>query len=120
MQDERKRELLDRAIQHFNRRRFFECHEVLEEIWLQEPPAQKPFYQGIIQIAAAFHHFKRGNLRGALSLMQAGAEKLRDYPANHEGVQLAGLLAGLSPWLERLQSGSPFEAPEFPALHRAG
>ena len=66
MDGKRKAEILKLGIGCFNRQEFFDCHEVLEEVWLAEPPEEKPFYQGLIQVAAAFHHYQRGNRRGSI------------------------------------------------------
>lgn len=102
MEPERKQELFQRGIACFNERRFFECHEVLEEIWLSETPEEKPFYQGLIQVAAGFHHYQNGNLTGAGSLTRQGLEKLAAFPPDHHRIDLAGLRARLAPWLEQL------------------
>lgn len=112
----RKRELFRRGIAHFNRGEFFTCHEVLEEIWLEESEAEKPFYQGIIQVAAGFHHFQRGNRTGFESLLRAGAEKLRQFPPDYHGLDLAALLVELGPWFECLENKGPLEAVPLPRL----
>jgi len=119
MDAERKREGFRRGIDCFNRQQFFPCHEVLEEIWLEEPPEEKPFYQGIIQVAAAFHHFQNGNLKGTRSLMAAGAEKLRRYPPDCHGLDVAGLLAQLDPWRLRLHQCQPLDALPLPIIQWA-
>ncbi len=105
----RKSETFWRGIERFNRREFFTCHELLEEIWLEEPEEEKPYYQGLIQVAAAFHHFLNGNRAGTESLLPAGVEKLRRYARDYNGIDLAGLLAALDPWLERLNLGQSLE-----------
>ena len=43
-----------KGIDEFNQQFFFECHETLEEIWLEEHGEERKFYQGIIQIAAGY------------------------------------------------------------------
>lgn len=63
----------------FNHHLFFEVHEVLEAQWLKETGEEKRFLQGLIQIAVAFYHCERGSLRGALSLLQDGLEKIASY-----------------------------------------
>lgn len=118
MDAQRKQETFRRGIDCFNRREFFTCHELLEEIWLEEPPEEKPFYQGVIQVAAAFHHFQNGNLKGLRSLLAAGTEKLRRYPPDSHGVDLAGLLAQLDPWLLRLHNRQPLDDLPLPTLRR--
>lgn len=112
----RKLELFQRGLDCFNQRHFFECHEVLEEIWLEESEEEKPFYQGLIQLAAAFHHFQKGNLRGALSLLRAGADKLRRYPPHYHGINLATLLAALAPWLDHLERQQPLDNLTVPTI----
>lgn len=119
MDPNRKRELFQRGLDCFNQREFFTCHEVLEEIWLEESEEEKPFYQGIIQIAAAFHHYLNGNLKGTLSLMTAGVEKLRRCPPDSHGLDLAAFLAALNPWLDHLASGLPTDHLPLPAIRSA-
>lgn len=117
MDAERKQELFRQGIDAFNRGRFFTCHELLEEIWLEESEAEKPFYQGLIQVAAGFHHLvEKKNPRGALSLMGAGAEKLRRYPPASHGLDLAAFLAALAPWLDRLEGSGPTDELTLPTI----
>ena len=73
----------------FNRRLFFEAHEVLEVIWL--PERRKPdgaFYQGLIQLAGAFVHLQKERLGPALALFKLAAANLQSYPASHRGLNL--------------------------------
>jgi len=117
MDPQRKSETFRRGIDCFNRREFFTCHEVLEEIWLEEPDAEKPFYQGLIQVAAGFHQLlEKQNPRGALSLIRRGAKKLEPLPPRHHGIDLAALLAALAPWLDRLERAQPTDALEPPVI----
>jgi hypothetical protein len=86
----------------FNARKFFQAHEVWEELWLQEPQPEKSFLQGLIQLAAACHHHSRGNARGARSLATAGLAKLARFPDDHRGLALAELRSQADRWLETL------------------
>jgi hypothetical protein len=72
----------------FNHHLFFEVHEVLEARWMLETGEEKRFLQGLIQIAVAFYHRERGNLRGALSLLQDGLEKIASHRPAFLGVEL--------------------------------
>ncbi len=122
MEAERKQENFRRGVECFNQRRFFECHEVLEAIWLEESGSEKPFYQGLIQVAAGFHQlFEKKNPRGAASLIRRGMKKLERYPPGHGGLELAALLAALDPWLAHLArtaSGEPPPVPTIPPARR--
>ena len=51
---------LQKGIEEFNQQLFFECHETLEEIWLEEHGEDRRFYQGIIQIAAGYYKLEQG------------------------------------------------------------
>jgi len=75
---ERKRELFQRGLAHFNRREFFTCHEVLEEIWLEETEEEKPFYQGLIQLAAGYVKLQQRHYKGALANLRKGLERFRE------------------------------------------
>src|ERR1700689_1652178 len=84
-------EKFQRGIAHFNAQEFFEAHEVWEEIWLVEAEPEKTFLQGIIQIAAAFHHYLRENPDGAESLLAAGIGKMSRFSARHHGLAIDDL-----------------------------
>lgn len=79
---------LIKGIEEFNQGLFFECHETLEEIWLEDHGQDREFYQGIIQIAAGYFKWDQGVLRGAIKLWRSGLEKLAPYPPSHLGVKL--------------------------------
>ena len=80
------------GIYEFNHGLFFECHETLEAIWLEEHGEDRLFYQGIIQIAAGYYKVEQGVLIGAIKLWRAGLEKLEPYGPAHLGVDLASLV----------------------------
>jgi uncharacterized protein len=90
----------------FNAGQFFEAHESWEAVWLRAPEPDKTFLQGIIQVAAAFHHYSRGNCRGARSLLAAGLGRLSRFPAVHRGIDLAALRAEAHTWSAALTAGS--------------
>jgi uncharacterized protein len=94
-----------RGLAYFNAQQFFEAHEAWEEVWLIEPEPEKTFLQGLIQLAAAFHHYGRGNLRGARSLLAAGIAKLARFPDDHRGLALEKLRAEAGQWAEILEEG---------------
>lgn len=91
------------GLEEFNTERFFEAHEAWEEVWLASAGTEKRFLQGIIQIAAAFHHYQRGNSRGACSLLEAGLSRLRDLPADHGGIALDQLCLAAAEWATALR-----------------
>jgi predicted metal-dependent hydrolase len=91
-----------RGITLFNAAKFFEAHEVWEELWLKETGPEKMFLQGLIQLAAAFHHHVRGNSRGRHSLLAAGLEKLGQFPDEHRGIAVEKLRSDALAWVQSL------------------
>ena len=59
----------------WNEGRFFDAHETLEPRWIRERDAG---LQGLIQLAAAFHHLQKGNARGARTMLQRAIPRLRN------------------------------------------
>jgi uncharacterized protein len=94
-----------RGVVQFNTRLFFEAHETWEEIWLASPEPEKTFLQGIIQIAAAFHHYGRGNTRGTRTLLEAGLRRLEGFPAIHNQISIEALRAEARIWADALTRG---------------
>ena len=59
---------------------YFECHEVLESLWLVAAGDERWRYQGLIHCAVALHQYRRGNWFGmARQWLRAGA-KLSHLP----------------------------------------
>jgi predicted metal-dependent hydrolase len=95
----------------FNQHRFFEAHEVLEDLWL--PVRRSPegaFYKGLIQLAGAFVHVKKNRAGPALALLKLAQDNLQQFPAAHEGLDLASVLATIDHWMSKLTSPSPDDA----------
>lgn len=103
------------GLQHFNATEFWEAHESWETLWLASTTDVKRFLQGLIQVAAAYHHVKRGTLRGAPRLFEAGMAKLAPFPHGFCGVEWrAGAHACPIP---RESACSPLD---FPKLREIG
>ncbi|MBC8867868.1 MAG: DUF309 domain-containing protein [Planctomycetes bacterium] len=81
------------GIQEFNRRDFFEAHEVWEDLWLDCEDSSRRFYQGLIQVAVCLHHFGNGNTRGARKLYHSSSGYLQKYGPKHLGLDIEKLLA---------------------------
>jgi uncharacterized protein len=84
-----------KAVDEFNDRYYFESHETLEDLWMVTPWPDRQFFQGIIQLAAAFVHFVRGEYPGIIKLLDGAAEKLTEFAPDHFGVDVTGLLEGI-------------------------
>ncbi len=99
------------GIRLFNEEDFFECHEVLEDLWQETLGAEKKFYQGLIQAAVALFHFGNENLGGARKLYQAAREKLDPYRPVYQGIDVDKFLAEMKHcFQELLESAQTYPA----------
>lgn len=56
---------------------YFECHEVLEEHWKKEAYRDRnSHWVGLIQLAVALYHYRRGNQPGAIRMITKAKNKL--------------------------------------------
>ena len=86
----------------YNERYFWEAHDAWEEAWLVEDGEVKRMFQGLIQVAAAYHNaFVRRRPGGAVKLLAAGLEKLEAIPDALGGLSLAAFRGALALDLER-------------------
>jgi len=97
---------------------FFEAHEHWESVWLRAEEPEKAFLQALIQVAASFHHYRRDNLAGTVSLLRRALRRLEKYPEAFAGVAVAPLRASIRLWLEALQQPDA-AAPPIPKLQLA-
>ncbi|WP_017813868.1 DUF309 domain-containing protein [Paenibacillus shenyangensis] len=94
---------------YFNRDRdYFECHEVLEELWLDK--GREPVYQGLLQVAVGLYHFRNGTihptynkLSGALKMLQSSYRKLAPYPPQMLGINMQKLLDDVQLYIQKLE-----------------
>ncbi|HJY83808.1 MAG TPA: DUF309 domain-containing protein [Candidatus Binatia bacterium] len=105
---------LRKGVLLFNHQLFFEVHEVLEVQWVKEAGEERRFLQGLIQIAVAFYHLSNHNLRGALSLLHDGVEKISPHQPAFLGIEVQDFIAELDTCqseLLRLESEEPLHFP---------
>ena len=102
--DEAEREAFRRGVDEFNRGLFFECHDTLEDVWSGIRGPARDFFQGLIQVAVAFHHVSNGNAAGALSMIDRALGRFRAYPARYFGFDLDAQRAELLAWRDRLKT----------------
>ena len=88
----------------FNHQRYFEAHEVLEVLWLQERGRpQGLFYKGLIQLAGAFVHLQKDRLSPARALFWLAKANLERYPDFHESLDVAAVLGMIARWVQELE-----------------
>lgn len=80
-------DLLDRGLA-------FNAHEVLEGAWKSCPAEERLLWQGLAQLAVGITHVQRGNVKGALTLLERAAERIGHDPTPAPyGIDAPGLVA---------------------------
>jgi uncharacterized protein len=97
-------DLVLQGIEEFNRGEFFECHEYLEEAWMQESGRVRYLYQGILQVGVGFYHLQNGNWRGATGLLRNGTNRLKEFEPATLGVDVAKLVRESELCLQELET----------------
>ena len=104
-------ETLEVAAVLFDAGLFFEVHEALEPHWRVATDDTREALRGLIQIAVGYHHWTHGNARGARSLLEAGAARVRRRTVG--GLALEDFGAAVAKSSRRLEAALP-SAPPFP------
>jgi hypothetical protein len=89
------------ACREYNAGRFFECHEVLEELLDDADDGDWPFLLGLIQVAVGYHKLTHG-YAGGEKLLGLGLAKLADCPSVQHGIDVAAIRHGVAADLGRL------------------
>jgi len=99
----------------YRTQQFFEAHEHWESVWLKLADPEKSFLQSLVQISAAFHHLRRGNRIGAISLLTRALRRLDRSPALFCGVNVDLIRRQTRQWLHAIETSAelPGSFPEF-------
>ena len=105
------------GIKQFNAWRFYDCHETLEDLWLAEETELAAFYQGIIKLAAGFHHLLRANQPGALKLLAGGLRLLEPFSPSRLGIAVSALVEDSRSCYREIAALGPQRIREFDRSH---
>jgi predicted metal-dependent hydrolase len=104
----------------YRTQQFFEAHEHWEAVWLTLVEPEKSFLQSLVQISAAFHHLRRGNRIGAISLLTRALRRLDHCSSSFCCVNVALVREQAQAWLTALEGHHaelPGTFPEFEILN---
>jgi predicted metal-dependent hydrolase len=94
------------AIEKFNNRKFFDCHDILEDTWFEVSREDKDFYQGLLHFAVAFHHLvDKKNPTGAKLQFKKCIERLKDYDKIYKGINIEMILKAAKESYKKLEAG---------------
>ena len=81
------------AAREFNRGRYFEAHEVLEDALDEVPDELWELFTGLIQISVGYHKATQELWSGAARMLASGLGKIDAYPSGTAGLDLNALCA---------------------------
>lgn len=113
---------------HFNRGDYYEAHDVLESLWLEQG-RQAPsaaFYQGLIQLAGGFVHMRKHHehpthrvhgkrLNPAARLLKLAEKNIGPYGEEWEGLGIGPILELVRETIQKLEVESFSKNPWGPA-----
>ena|ERR1043166_2361246 len=98
---------LREGISLFNDRRFFESHEILEQLYQETEEANKPFLEGLIQIAAALRLFADfGEAKGPARMIYQALIRLENYQPTYLQVRVKELCESMEAWAKQAEAGA--------------
>jgi uncharacterized protein len=95
----RRRELIGQGVELFHRGDYFAAHEAWEEIWRSTTPEPRDLFQGLVQLAAAFHHLhERRRPDVARRVLGKARRRLATLAPPVVGIDVGALLTELAVW----------------------
>jgi predicted metal-dependent hydrolase len=85
-------------------------------LWLEAGDDLVDFYQGLIQLAAAYHHMQRGTFSGAVRLFDAALQRLARFPQGFHGVDRSAAEAAAPRHRQFAERRESLEPGEYPKL----
>src|SRR5437867_7829029 len=97
----------------WNEQRYYEAHDVLEQLWLKTDSSDADFFKGLIQAAGAFvhlqkqfehpSHVKHGRrLPPAVRLFRLAERNLSSFTPRHHGLDVAALCGLLRAYADQI------------------
>jgi uncharacterized protein len=100
--------------QLFNQREFWEAHEVWERVWKRREEESRIFFQGIIQLAAAYHLLiAKKRYGGTVRNFKKAEEKLMLFPSFFLRVDVSLLLSAIQEARTEIQNIGELQLERF-------
>jgi predicted metal-dependent hydrolase len=115
----------------WNERRYYDAHDVLEQLWLKKKSPDADFFKGLIQAAGAFVHLQKRfeypahakhgrRLPPAVRLFRLAEKNLSGFGPRHYGLDVAALCQLLRAYADKIVASdytfnpwSPQSAPKL-------
>ncbi len=108
---------LREGIRLFNARRFFAAHEAIEDFYRSAAEADKPFLEGLIQLAAALRLFADfDEVKGPVRMLRQALIRLENYQPSHLGVKVTALIEAIEAWANEAEGRGKAAADKIPKI----
>src|SRR5207245_1061790 len=112
--------------QCWNEQRYYEAHDVLEQLWLNTDTDDDDFFKGLIQAAGAFVHLQKNfehpthskhsrRLRPAVRLFLLAEKNLSIFPPQHHRLDVAAFCKCLRAYADQIVTSNYQTNPWSPA-----
>ena len=83
----------------FNDGQFFQCHDILETLYQEADEAQKPFLEGLVQLAAAFRIFcDFGEIKGPVRMIYQALIRFENYQPTFLAIRVKDFCQAAEAW----------------------
>lgn len=96
-------DMLKKGVDYFNNHKFFESHDVIEEIWHSEIGLKKNYYRGLVNLGVAFRHFQLKNYKSCLLIIKHCLRLLEPYIEDDLRIDLKILLKEIQICMDEIQ-----------------
>src|SRR5437016_6891889 len=118
----------------WNEQRYYDAHDVLEQLWLKTDSSDADFFKGLIQAAGAFVHLQKRfehplhakhsrRLRPAVRLFRLAESNLSRFGPRHHGLNVTAFCQLLNAYADQIAASdyktnpwSPHTAPKLELL----
>jgi predicted metal-dependent hydrolase len=98
---------LREGIRLFNERQFFASHEVLEHFYQETEAENKPFLEGLIQLAAAFRMFSDfGEVKGSVRMIYQALIRFENFQPAFLQVRVKDLCQDAEAWAKAAEAAN--------------
>ena len=104
---------LKTGLELFNQKKYFECHEEIEKLWLETHDNYRNLYKGLIQAAAALYQARREIRGGASRLYKSSANYLLAYEPEALGLNIKKFIHDLERWFQAWEKEGQFTQTEL-------
>jgi hypothetical protein len=108
---------LREGIRLFNEQQFFECHEILEPYFQETEAPNKPFLEGLIQLAAAFRLYREfGEIKGPVRMVHQALIRFENYQPSFLEICVNELSQAAEAWAKAAENAADRVSSALPKI----